>query len=174
MSNLSAIDSEKIADVQREAAPTEEQARAAIVNADMGAVNLHTLVNQKTVGTFLATGVAGHILSRSAMMHADAKRVSAVLMRILEGKIEVSAKDDPVAAALEINAGVEARLGAADAWARLQKALTERDAVDLKAAEIAARGMKNQRPQNLSTQILSKVTYVTSGAQQINNGAPKE
>lgn len=169
MSNLSSIESDSVSDLNQNAAPTEEQARAAMVHAGLTGVDLVKLEARKIVGLHSARGLIGHILARSVMTHAQAEVISQALFDIIVGKITTS---DPVGAGIEIQAGVDSKITAADAWARVQKVMGERDLVALKAAEITAKGSKKEGRGGLAPQVRSAISHLHFGPTQVNNGNP--
>ncbi len=162
---------EKLGALQSAPAVTEDQAKAALTQAEMPETKLLVLHNQAIVGRYLASNVAGHILARSTMMRSESKRVSDALLAIICGKITVSGTD-AASVAIEISAGVEAKLDAADAWQRLQKMLGERDVIDLRAANIAAVGHEKETSENFAPQGNTNISFISVHPPTSNSGTP--
>jgi hypothetical protein len=157
MGDLATIKTADIAELQNKPAITQAEVEG---SAHAAGVDLNLWLNQEKLGRFLASGAGGHIITQSALFYKEAQRLRDALLEIVEQDASDSPSED------ERSTVAAQKIAAINGWSALIKTLTERDVLNLKAAEVISKGVKGKTAEGHAPDLNIDTAYIQIAPQK--------
>ena len=154
-------DDDALASIAQEPLPTEKEAQKALESLGVGSIKILSWTNETILGRYMAKGIAGHVLSKSVIREADADNILNAMKEIVVGEIKNDGSPEAIAAALTT------KIQAAAAWTQLNKSLNEGALMQIRMADISARGMKKDKSKTFAPQAMTVIGHQTVDNRQV-------